>query len=114
MNHYKLIAAALVLGALSFQASAETATFCVQKQAPANYEKYNGATALLTWSDKGSLSMKVSYATGGTKSYKLPFLANGMFSDEDTFVSVSFRSGGDEIYFSDPNRNDWFSARKCG
>ena len=113
MNVRTLVIGTLLLSVLPLQAYAETATYCVQKQAPANYEKYNGATAVIAISNEVSISMTVNYATGGKKTYTLPFLVNGMYSNEDTFVSVSFRMNGNEIYFSDPNRNDWFSARKC-
>ena len=114
MNVRNVVIATLSLSVLSFQAHAETATYCVQKQAPANYEKYNGATAVISISENVSINITVNYATGGKKTYTLPFLVNGMYSNEDTFVSVSFRMNGNEIYFSDPNRNDWFSATKCG
>ena len=114
MNIRCLVVLALSLGTLAFQAHCETATFCVQAQAPKNYERYNGATAVIAISNEVSISMIVNYATGGKKTYTLPFLVNGIYSNEDTFVSVSFRMNGNEIYFSDPNRNDWFSAKKCG
>tara|TARA_R110000868_G_scaffold153694_2_gene379289 strand:+ start:3637 stop:3981 length:345 start_codon:yes stop_codon:yes gene_type:complete len=114
MNIRPIVIGIVSMGALALQAHADTATFCVQKQAPSNYEKYNGATAIVVKSDNVSITMTVNYANGGEKTYKLPFLVNGMYSNEDTFVSVSFRSNDNEIYFSDPNRNDWFSATKCG
>ena len=94
-------------------ADAETQTFCVKMQAPKYYEKYNGAVAEVTIKKAMSLSLTVHYANGGRKTYNVPFLANELYINQDSSVSVSIRDQGNEIYFSDPERDDWFSATRC-
>lgn len=110
----RLFTVGLMLAAAAAHAHAETATYCVRQQAPRNYEKYHGATVQVNKTEGTSVTMSVRYATGGSKSYTLPFLFNDMYSNEDTFISVTFRENGSEIYFSDPDHDDWFSAKKCG